>query len=205
MIGRTVIVGFGYKARRGKDTAVNAILEAYPHGTRRYAFGDALKVEVSCAQLDRYQQDNLPMADWTPSRGMEHLCAWAGVRYDLDAEKQRALLQWWGTEYRRAADPDYWVKRLSEKILQEQPEFALIPDVRFFNEYTLCDYAVRMDRPGFEIADGQHHISEHQLDSLPDAAWSSIISAVTPHEVERKAVGFFLEGVCGDFPVKCRS
>lgn len=61
----------------------------------------------------------------------------------------RQLLQWWGTEYRRAQDPNYWVKRTAEYILSIRldiinnsdelyPKVAFIcDDVRFPNELEL--------------------------------------------------------------------
>jgi hypothetical protein len=191
MIGNTIVVGFGYKARRGKDTAVTALVKAFSRVATRYAFGDALKSEVDCAKFDQYMQDGMPMADWNPTRGMRHLCKWAGVPYTEGESKQRALLQWWGTEYRRAESPDYWVNILKERLALEQPKYALIPDVRFLNEFMLCDYTVRMDRPGFEIDDGRHHISEVGLDALPASSWTHIIEATATEQVQQKAIGFF--------------
>jgi hypothetical protein len=189
MIGKTTIIGFGYKARRGKDTAVSAIVKAFPAYVRRYAFGDALKEEVEWAAWMR-ADDGMPRMAGI-RQGLQRLCKWAGVPYDSTADKQRPLLQWWGTEYRRAQDPHYWTKRLTEKIFREQPQFALISDLRFFNERGICDFTVRMDRPGFEIDDGSHHISERQLDVLPDSAWTCIVRAQDPEEVELYSMGAF--------------
>src|SRR3569833_205626 len=39
----------------------------------------------------------------------------------------RRILQWWGVEYRRAQDPDYWVKRAAERI----HALTVVSDVRF--------------------------------------------------------------------------
>lgn len=48
----------------------------------------------------------------------------------------RRLLQWWGTDFRRAEDPDYWVKRAEEKAhsLAERGRVPVFTDVRFPNE-----------------------------------------------------------------------
>jgi hypothetical protein len=187
LIGKTTVIGFGYKARRGKDTAVSAICSAWPSITRRYAFADALRRELDAAALDQWLQDGYDAEAWTPASGTAHLCDWAKVAYEPGAEKQRALLQFWGM-WKRQADPDYWVKRLYEQIEREQPQFALIADLRFFNERTLCDYTVRMDRPDFEISDGAHHVSERELDALPDYMWTQLISARSAEEVRIRAV-----------------
>lgn len=186
-----IVIGFGYKARRGKDTAVQVICRAFPYLASPYAFADVLREEIRVMQLDQYMQDGMPMGEWSPSKGMKYLCEWAGVHYVPGAEKQRALLQWWGTEFRRNQDPDYWVKALHKRIARERPTFALISDMRFLNEFNFCHYRIRMDRLGFEIDDGQHHISETGLDTLPEDAWDKIIVASSPAEVAAKAVDAF--------------
>jgi hypothetical protein len=197
----TIKTGFGYKARRGKDTACRAIVHCLGDvlDIRQYAFADALRAEIVMANYDRWIRDH-PGEAFDAQRGMENLCRWAGVLYDANAPKsreypigkQRALYQWWVTEYRRKQDPDYWVKRLALRIEREHPAYAVISDVRFQNEFDFCNYRIRMDRPGFEIADGAHHISEHRLDALPDDAWSAVITATSPREVETKAIREFL-------------
>ena len=196
----TIKIGFGYKARRGKDTACRAIVERFGAllDVKQYAVADTLRAEVNAAVFDRWVQD-FPNDDWSVPNAMRHLCEWAGVSYDPNAPasddypygKQRALYQWWGAEYRRAADPDYWVKKLAARIERERPTFAVISDIRFANEFELCDYRIRMDRPGFEIEDGAHQISERQLDVMPASRWDAVISASTTLEVETLAVHHF--------------
>jgi hypothetical protein len=193
---QTFKIGFGYKAQRGKDTACRAIINTFSglYSVRSYAFADALRDEVNEAAATL-----MASCGYRSDEAMRALCLEAVVPYDTNAltspqypfGKQRALLQWWGTEYRRAQDADYWVKRLAERIEKDAPEFAVISDLRFANEYQFCDYRVRMDRPGFEIDDGKHHISEHVLDNLPNDAWDHIITASCSLEVERKALEFF--------------
>lgn len=46
----------------------------------------------------------------------------------------RRLLQLWGTEYRRASDPDYWVKKTRDRIDHQSQQAWVISDVRFPNE-----------------------------------------------------------------------
>lgn len=43
MIGKTLVIGFGHKARHGKDSAAAAVHEAYPKDTKVYSFASALK------------------------------------------------------------------------------------------------------------------------------------------------------------------
>jgi hypothetical protein len=176
-----LIIGFGHKARRGKDTAVQAIIDARgsKYDIRRYAFADELKreytqrVETICA-----------LNQCTPQEAVQELCAWAKVEYDPNPDmtdplcpygKQRKLLQWWGTEYRRAQDHDYWVNKLFVTIEHDRPQVALITDMRFYNEmfkvkekrFDRVGFCVRMDRTGFEEAAAVGHRSEQELDSAP--------------------------------------
>jgi hypothetical protein len=173
---RTKIVGFGYKARQGKDTCVQTILENFPEiDIKRYAFADALKMEVR-AVMDRSGSAELFFADWDNHR-------YAGtlpprppeVEFEPDAlmadplcpyGKHRGLLMWWGTEFRRAQDPDYWVHRVATQILLDKPTVALIADVRFPNEFCWVQscrgITVRVSRPGYQIP--STHSSETALD-----------------------------------------
>ena len=50
----------------------------------------------------------------------------------------RSLLQWWGTEFRRSQDVDYWAKR-GMKVAEEEythggADLVIFTDVRFQNE-----------------------------------------------------------------------
>lgn len=195
-----IIIGLGYRARNGKDSVAKEIIEqrGYPkdmppfkglssmgqmhldgrpvYDIRRYAFGDALKQEVTAAieragsivELFYQMDDQLP--DWVviePDADMaDPLCPYG---------KYRTLLQFWGTEYRRAQDPDYWVKKVREQINAEQPQFAIVPDVRFLNEFEFVDYRVRVSRIGFTDTLANSHGSEHELDAVPLDRWSYLL------------------------------
>jgi hypothetical protein len=197
---KTIKIGFGFKAQRGKDTACRAIVKAFGHicDVRHYAFANALREEINNAVFDRWVQDRpFDAFDQTSPEPMRHLCRWAGVTYDTNAPvsaeypygKQRLLTQWWGTEYRRTQDPHYWVARLAERIAAERPAYAVISDLRFPNEFAWCDYRVRMDRPGFELKTGRDHCSETLLDRVE--GWDHSITASCSEEVEREAVEWF--------------
>jgi len=94
--------------------------------------------------------------------------------------KQRTLLQWWGTEFRRAQDPDYWVKKTMARISEENPEVALISDLRFPNEVegirAAGGYVVRVDRVGY-VSDVPEHVSEKALDGMSEMDWDYVIKA----------------------------
>jgi len=49
----------------------------------------------------------------------------------------RTLLQWWGTDYRRKEDEDYWInshKETYDEFLSDPENIAICDDVRFPNE-----------------------------------------------------------------------
>jgi hypothetical protein len=187
-----LLIGFGHRARQGKNTAAQAVLEACPLETRvhMYAFADALKQEVRVA-CGKYGGQFALLSAWK-SEGI--LPDW--VHYE--DPKPRPLLQWWGTEFRRKQDPDYWVKRLDKKLIQHAPEVALVTDVRFRNE---VDYikarggfvveCLRTSAPDFEV---EEHSSEAELDGF--RGWDFYITADTAEECRTKAVHIYKELAC---------
>ena len=128
-----IIIGFGHRARCGKDSVCQFIIDKFakenggPYEIKKYSFADELKSEV---------------------RGRERqLCDEYGLPYRPDQDgKCRELLQWWGTEFRRVQDNEYWVKKLSSRLDIELPQIALISDVRFRNEAAWIK-----DREGYYI------------------------------------------------------
>jgi hypothetical protein len=178
---KALVIGFGHKARTGKGECVDTICRAFSKTNGgslrilRVSFGDALRGEVSEALLNLQREHQVDQQG-----AVRRLCKWAGVEYDPHAKadatypygKQRRLLQWWGTEYRREQDPDYWVKRVEERIKSELPEFVLLDDMRFPNEFAWVEsqggVTVKVSRPGFAglSAEAAQHASETSLDGF---------------------------------------
>ena len=100
--------------------------------------------------------------------------------------KHPKLLQWWGTDYRRAQDPDYWVKRAFDSIPADT-DILLVPDTRFNNEAAAIKergghliHVVRLNEDGTQyIATDRpaNHPGEVQLD---DYNWDYEIRSKSP-------------------------
>lgn len=175
-----LVIGFGHKARRGKDTVAQAIIAARgnEYDIHKHAFADKLKQEVNEAA----EQYGSMYGLITELKRQGQIPDW--VKYDPEPDmtdpllpmgKQRTLLQWWGTEFRRKQKLGYWVDALFKTLAEQKPQVALITDMRFFNEmYKIkqhtpdrVGFTCRLDRVGFEDAPrttNSIHSSENQLD-----------------------------------------
>lgn len=173
-----VIIGFGHRARQGKDTVVEHLVKKYAERklvVQRYSFAEALKVEV----FDWLHQTLFAMGQgWAhlyapipaPYRKVgEYTTAQKLVWIEAAKVELRPILQKWGTEFRRAQNENYWVNKLRTQIAADNPHAALISDMRFENEAEICDETVRVERVGYVETDpsiGQH-ISETAMNSYP--------------------------------------
>ena len=100
--------------RSGKDTVADYLIENYDY--TRFGFAQALKEEVA--------------------RGVG--CTPEELNEEPLRSEVRPVLQVWGTEFRRAQDPDYWIRQADQKISRHQnlhyPRPIVFNDVRFQNE-----------------------------------------------------------------------
>jgi hypothetical protein len=152
------IIGLTGTMGSGKD-ATAIILADY--GYKRLAFADTLRFECGIVLEYRQLPEDAPPA---PELVVDAVlnAEPAEVYAKPTTPRMRALLQWWGTEYRRAQDPNYWIKQMRAK-LQATPR-AAVTDVRFPNEAALVrefgGEVWRVERPGL-TADGiAGHASE---------------------------------------------
>lgn len=179
------IIGLCGFAGAGKDTVAD-LLTTHA-GFRKMAFADALRGEISAGfnvdltQFGRSVSKQAPVAELALARGPLEFAAMvlASMVNDgtfdprettfaaflAEPRSYRDVLQWWGTEYRRAQDPDYWCKRLSSTLhahWQNGERHFVICDVRFANEVnTLRSYMGwlwQVSRPGVD-AGGNEHVS----------------------------------------------
>ena len=119
----TQLIGFAGMQGAGKDYMYSYLQEVLdPLVVNRAAFADGVRREVAFEIFD---------ALGLPTQGVA-----AGSWKKPYTDGQRFILQQWGTEFRRAQDPDYWVK-LGIEYIRERQYFAdvwCITDVRFANE-----------------------------------------------------------------------
>jgi hypothetical protein len=122
-------------------------------GFRKLSFADALRREVCEAfgvepmVCTRRELKDAPLAELAMRHGpMDFVAAVTKARGgaaalgDLDTfldlpRTPRQIMQWWGTEFRREQDPDYWVDQVAHHLAdyEDFPRWV-ITDVRFDNE-----------------------------------------------------------------------
>ena len=159
-----IVIGIAGKMGTGKTTVSNHLIDSLPGNWKKLAFGDLLKEEVS-------EIYGVPKP-WT----YEHKDYLFTMPLECNPPKERMMireiLQWHGTEVRRAQDPHYWVEKLADKILDHRElDGVVIDDARFpdeanlvleFKEHLLIRLGVyRGWKCGVKIA---RHSSETALD-----------------------------------------
>ena len=184
-----LLIGLGHKARQGKNTVAVEMLNACPLdcAVHMLAFADGVRKETNTAIRQAGGVREL-IEGWQTAGIMPE---W--VRAESYPAKQRTLLQWYGTDYRRGKDPDYWVKRMDQTLLDLLPDVAIITDVRFPNE---AEYIrsrggfnvqlIRTTPPDIVVPE---HESEKALDGYRD--WHYTIKAGNREELSRLALDVF--------------
>lgn len=153
----TLVIGFGNKARQGKDTAVFGIQNHY--------------AALSDLQLKHGLKQTAPVVQ---------RIGFADALYDVCrkeygmTEKDAPLLQRIGAE-RRVDDPNYWIKRAFAKV-DPKTDIVLVSDVRYQNEANFIvaggGYVVNVRRitngtPYLATDRPADHPSEIDLDGYP--------------------------------------
>lgn len=204
-----MILGFAGKAATGKTTAAKYLQPLLDKECKIIpmamvlrdeveAFLRAIDAEASVPLVYGCQDDKVRIFYVDEQKALEQCSKWTHFitehqeiqdRSGLTAVTVRRILQWWGTEYRRAQDPDYWTKAWGRKISEYDVEqiYVLVDDVRFMNELKVIKehggLIVKIERPGFDGAN--NHASETSLDDYAD--WDGkILNDGTLQEFERK-------------------
>lgn len=183
----THVIGLTGPMGSGKDTVADLLTTHC--GAHKLAFADALRgeiVEAYCIEhvyLTRRETKEHPINALALSRCLD--TAFVGrmliqhqkfndSMLNLDAPRSpRQIMQWWGTEYRRAAQPGYWVSKVAQRIhwLHKalHARLVVITDVRFEDEANLVrnlgGQIWQIKRPGCEVGAGAH-VSEVSGDSF---------------------------------------
>lgn len=192
-----MIIGFAGKAATGKTTAARHLAAVLDVAVEIVPMAMVLRDEVEAFLRNVGAEDHVPLlygdqADkvqvfYVDESNAVRLCPkWpqfvAGNgeiqdRPGKSAVTVRRILQWWGTEYRRAQDPDYWTKAWDRKVaeLDLARTLVLVDDVRFGNELDMIrahgGLVVKVERPGFSGANS--HSSETSLDNY--VAWDGVV------------------------------
>lgn len=176
---RITLLALTGPAGAGKDSAADYLVQ-HAH-FEKLAFADSLRAEVADAfdltgrpAILRDRATKEQPHDALALRNCKSFCFIGALAMAthacvnsqwLDAPRSpRQILQWWGTEYRRAEDDRYWVRALASKISvrKEQPLRGrfVITDCRFANELhyvqTMGGRLWRVERPGLAPVEGSH-------------------------------------------------
>ena len=147
-----MIIGLTGAAGSGKDTVAGVL--SLEHGFRQIAFADALYAEVSTAfnVSVEFLKNRETKESPTPRLALERctdkpfrktairVCGVLGIEilWRWKWWSPRQILQWWGTEYRRAQCKTYWIDKVRDRILSCATEQDwVVTDVRFQNEADL--------------------------------------------------------------------
>lgn len=192
-----MIIGFAGKAATGKTTAARHVAPLLDRPTQILPMAQLLRDEVEAflravgapafvPLVYGDQDDKVKVFCIDEARAKMACPLWhefVAANSDLQsvagqsALTVRRILQWWGTEYRRAQDPDYWTKAWGRKVegLDLDVIHILVDDVRFMNELQVIKehggLVVKVTRPGFDGAN--NHASETSLDDYH--AWDGIL------------------------------
>ncbi|NOQ50888.1 MAG: hypothetical protein GQ578_01540 [Desulfuromonadaceae bacterium] len=192
-----MIIGFAGKAASGKTTAARHLAPLFNKETLIVPMAMVLRDEIEDFLRQIGAVDYVPlvygdqddkvhifyidelMATEQCPQWNEFVAEHADIqdRPGQTAISVRRILQWWGTEYRRALDPDYWTKAWTKKLTGYDLNrvHILIDDVRFMNElHTIKGQGgmtIKIERPGFAVAG--NHASEISLDGYGD--WQQVI------------------------------
>lgn len=147
--GTHLILGLTGRAGAGKDTVADILCEV--HQFYRFAFAGPLRDEIIDAfridpSLFRYpykeQKVQALAIDNSADRDFVVTMRKRGKSITA-ARSPREIMQWWGTEYRRGQQPQYWTRKAEDTLhdaLKRGFDRIVITDVRLANEAEFVRY-----------------------------------------------------------------
>ncbi len=202
-----VIIGISGKKQSGKstlgDSIFNSIIQRSNYKCKRYSFADELKQKVcmgvmgltheQCYGTDK-QKNSFTIYRWEkfPENIRENRTGFMTAR---------EIMQYVSTEFfRKYFDEDIWLNATFRNIFKEQPDFALISDVRFPSEVdNIIDnggYVIRLLRDSCEK---DSHKSEIALDNYDFISWGSKVCTINNQnmkEEEKNSIAFkYIESI----------
>jgi hypothetical protein len=180
----SVRIALSGRAGAGKNTVADIITRLT--GAAQYSFAEALRKEVAAVTLGEQPIPADLIRRSLSSKTLARLVLnlWHCQRRKMDPwakpthPSMRTVLQLWGTDYRRAEDPDYWVRMM--KVTGDK---AVITDRRFENESLPGFTNVYVWRSEFE-AERPKHVSERLI--KPASCHAIISNDGTLDELEAK-------------------
>jgi hypothetical protein len=155
-------IGLAGKSGSGKDVIADYICEKY--GYRKIAVADAIREEAEEFIVSAIGGSIYSLNE---SFGQVTEAFKTAVWAKPTTPEIRVLLQWWGTEFRRTQDPDYWIKRLAQK-LSNADESIVVSDVRTPDEIATIHQAGGevwfVERPGVGSVGIANHYTEVALE-----------------------------------------
>lgn len=158
-------IGLAGKSGSGKDLIADYLGERY--GYRKIAVADGIREEVktfmSSALLMEMIKENIIPVNFQVVWEAYMASIWAKPT----SPEMRVLLQWWGTEYRRSQDPDYWIKKLATRL--DNDDLMVVSDVRTPDEMETIRKAGGevwfVERPGVGSVGISNHYTETALEN----------------------------------------
>lgn len=151
-------------ARTGKTTIAEMIAEQF-YDTMHIAFADQLKIQSAKMVNTAVEHLGINREKWNPidTSSIEEI--------NKHRHMLRGLWQWFGTDFVRDLDADFWIKALASQIHstpEEKRKYIVVPDCRFPNE---CFWGIKN---GFIVVRINRTVKEMTRDHSSESHWHSL-------------------------------